>query len=263
MGGVAPGMLILLFALGLATGTLGGAIGIGGGIMLAPLLLYLPGPLGLERLDVGAVAALTIVHSFAACLAGTFVHRRLRNVHLGLALTIGGAATAVSFVAALASGQVSDDVLTVVLVVVLTGAAAMMLIPLGSADRDVAASQVEFDKAKAVAIGVIVGLLGGLVGQGGSFLVVPAMLYVLAVPTRVTIGTSLAVAFAVATAGVAGKALSSQLELTQAAALAAGALIGSSSGAFASQRVRARTLRLLLALLLWVTSARLALSIVE
>lgn len=256
-------MLALLFALGLATGALGGAIGIGGGIILAPLLLYLPGAIGLETLDVGAVAALTIVHSFAACLAGTFVHRRLQNVHLGLAVTIGGAATAVAFAAALASARVSDDVLRVVLVVVLTGAAVLMLVPLRSADRDVVASEVHFHKGKAVVIGVVVGVLGGLVGQGGSFLVVPAMLYVLAVPTRVTIGTSLAVALAVATAGVAGKALSSQLELAQAFALAAGALLGSSGGAFASRRVPARTLRLLLAAVLWATSARLALSVVR
>lgn len=70
----------LIGVLGLISGFLSGLLGIGGGIVMAPLLLYVPPLLGMETLTMQSVAGLTIVQGLAACLSGSLIHKKLRFV---------------------------------------------------------------------------------------------------------------------------------------------------------------------------------------
>jgi uncharacterized membrane protein YfcA len=107
-----------------------------------------------------------------------------------------------------------------------------------------------------------IGLLSGLVGVGGAFLVIPVMIYFLGLPTRAAIGSSLGVLLVSAVAGVAAKLVTGQVLLPWAAAVVAGALPGTWAGATASRRVPARGLRLALAVLVTVTATRLLIDLV-
>jgi uncharacterized membrane protein YfcA len=99
--------------------------------------------------------------------------------------------------------------------------------------------------AAAVWLGLI-GVASGLVGSGGSFLVVPVMIVFLRLSMRVAIGTSLAVTGMSAIAGVLGKAVTAQIPLGPAAVVVLGSLVGAPAGAAVSRRVPVRTLRLIL-----------------
>jgi uncharacterized membrane protein YfcA len=93
---------------------------------------------------------------------------------------------------------------------------------------------------------VAVGLLVGLVGAGGGFLLVPLMIYLLHVPVRVAVGSSLAIVALSGIAGAIGKAVTGQVDWFYALALVTGALPGAQFGAMSSRRVPAGLLARLL-----------------
>ena len=70
-------ILLVIAALGILTGFLSGLLGISGGILTAPLLLYVPPLIGLEPLSMRTVAGLTIVQGLAACVSGTLTQADL------------------------------------------------------------------------------------------------------------------------------------------------------------------------------------------
>ena len=108
----------------------------------------------------------------------------------------------------------------------------------------------------AVLIGAAVGFTGGLVGQAGSFILIPLMVYVLRVPTRFAIGSNLGIILFAALAGLGGKLGTAQVPLFLALALVGGAVPAAQVGAWASRRTKPRLLRYLLAGV--VTSAAIA-----
>src|SRR5438045_6599989 len=85
-----------------------GLVGVGGAIVMIPLLLYVPPLLGVGRLDVKTVAAVTMVQVFVAAVSGVIVHRRRRAVRPDLAL-LGGLAMAVGSLIGAVSSKYADD----------------------------------------------------------------------------------------------------------------------------------------------------------
>jgi uncharacterized membrane protein YfcA len=102
----------------------------------------------------------------------------------------------------------------------------------------------------AVALGTLVGLVLGLIGAGGGFLLVPLMVYGLGVPVRTAVGSSLAIVALGGLGGMIGKAASHQVAWTFALALIVGALPGAHLGAATSRRLSPDTLARILGVLL-------------
>lgn len=71
---------------------------------------------------------------------------------------------------------------------------------------------ITFNKTLAILLAVVVGIGSGIVGAGGGFLLVPIMLVVLGIPTRMTIATSLAITFISSIGGMVGKLMTGQVE---------------------------------------------------
>jgi uncharacterized membrane protein YfcA len=114
-----------------------------------------------------------------------------------------------------------------------------------------------------VAIGAVVGLLTATMGVGGGFLLVPAMIYLLRIPTRIVIGTStFQIVCVTAFTTVAQARLNHSVDLLLSVPLMAGSVVGAQFGVGYAERFKAEQLRALLALLVLAVAVRMALGLV-
>jgi uncharacterized membrane protein YfcA len=112
-------------------------------------------------------------------------------------------------------------------------------------------------------LGVFVGFLAAIMGVGGGFIMVPAMIYLLRVPTSVVVGTSLfQITFVTAATTILHATQNQTVDVTLALLLMAGGVIGAQFGAIAGQRLRGEQLRFLLAGIVLLVALRLAWSLV-
>ncbi|HEV8641817.1 MAG TPA: sulfite exporter TauE/SafE family protein [Methylomirabilota bacterium] len=248
---------VTLVGLGVLGAFIAGLLGVGGALVMIPLLLYVPPLLGVGALDVKAVAAVTMAQVFVAALSGVIAHRRHKFVNADLALVGGVTMAAGSFVGALVSKHVNDRWLLIVFALMVTAAALLMLTPvelLGPPPSPVEPTR--FSRPRTIAVAGAVGLAAGFVGAGGAFLLVPLLLIVVGVPIRVTIGSSLAITALAATAGFAGKLVTGQIPPEPAIAVALGALPGAQIGAAVSRHVKGSHLKLTLLVIIVLTGVR-------
>ena len=228
---------LALLALGLLGAFVAGLLGVGGAVVMIPLLLYVPPLLDIGRLDIKAVAGITMTQVLVAAASGMFAHRRYGAVNTPLALAGGLAMAAGSLVGALGSKYVDDRWLLLVFALMVTAAAGLMFVPTRTDEGLVDAAAVAFSRPRAAVVSAGVGVAAGLVGAGGAFLLVPLLLVVVGVPIRVTIGSSLAITALAASAGYAGKLVTAQIPLAPTLAVVLGAIPGAQLGAMVSRRV--------------------------
>jgi uncharacterized membrane protein YfcA len=249
-------LALTLFGLGLLGAFVSGLLGVGGAIVMIPLLLYGPPAFGVGRLDVKSVASVTMVLVLFAATSGVVAHRRTRSVHGELAWVGGLAMAAGSLVGAIASKFVADRVLLLVFAMMATVALALMAVRTETVGQPLFAEQVHFSRPRMVAICVGVGLAAGLVGAGGAFLLVPLLLVVVGVPIRVTIGSSLAITALAALTGFAGKLATGQIPWLPTVFAVAGAVPGAQLGALVSHRLSGRRLKQALFVVVLLTAIR-------
>lgn len=255
-------LLILMAGLGLAAGFMSGLLGIGGGIVVAPLLLYTPQIFGFAPLSVKVVAGLTIVQGLFSCLSGMIIHRRFHFVSDSLAALMGLSIFVAALIGSTASHFFSNRALLAVLAWLALAAAALVLKPVSDEGDNADASAVNYSRFRAVSVSAFVGLLGGLVGQGGSFILIPLMIAYVKIPTRIAIGSNLAIVFMSSLAGVIGKAATGQIEWHLAVPLALAAMPAAQLGGMASRRVPAAYLRKSLAAVIAIAALRMGYSAV-
>ncbi len=256
-------LLGLVLLLSFAISLLSGLLGIGGGIVMAPALLYLPPLLGIGAFDMRQVTGLTITQGLFACLSGAARHDKERRVHRGLVAWMGGSVAVSALAGSILSGWIAAEVLMGVFASLAVVAAVLMCFPMQGRDSVQDASAHGFSRPLAVLIAGVVGVLGGMVGQGGSFLLIPLMLHALRLPTRVVIGSNLGIVFLSSLAGFAGKLATGQILLLPAACLVVGALPGAQLGSALSRRSSPRYLRTGLAVVIVLAALRIALDALE
>jgi uncharacterized membrane protein YfcA len=248
----------LLAGLGFGGAFLSGLVGVGGAIVMIPLLLYVPPLFGFEAFGIKVVAGITMVQVFAAAIVGLLGHRAA--VDRSLFLALGPVMVVASFAGAFASGAAPPIVLELVFAVLATIAAVLMLTLRGRTVPETD-GPLAFNTPVAAVAGTLVGFSAGLIGAGGAFFLIPVMLYGLRIPVRVTVGTSLAVVAASAAAGLLGKVVANQVDWALAVALVAGALPGAWLGAVVSKRTRTDALVVVLGVAIAVVAVRVWLDV--
>jgi hypothetical protein len=271
---------LLLLGLGGLVGVLSGLFGVGGGFLTTPLLIFIGVP--------PAVAVATGANQLvASAVSGAIAHwrRRTLDVRMGLVLSAGGASGAALGVAAFAALQQAGQVelaVSLAYVGLLGTVGALMLVeslralrrvrrgaPAQRPERAWGASlplRMRFRESRLYtsalppfAIGLGVGVLSAVMGVGGGFIMVPAMIYLLGMPTGVVVGTSLMQIAVVTAATTVMHAVATQaVDVVLAVLLLLGGVVGAQLGARLGARLRGEQLRLLLALLVLGVAARIA-----
>ena len=190
------GTLLLDLLLGFGIGGSLGLLGGGGSILTVPALVYLVG-----QTPQAAITTSLVIVGMNSALGAAF-HRVQGTLNWRVALLFGGSGMVVSYLAAGFSNHISPSLLLVVF------AALMLLIGALLIFRKQATSeaQTEFTPSlwKIVGGGLLVGLLTGILGVGGGFLIVPALVLITRIPMKIAVGTSLAIVAAKSYAGFAG-----------------------------------------------------------
>jgi uncharacterized membrane protein YfcA len=219
----------LAVLMGVVMGTLGG----GGSILTVPLLVYVAG------LDPRAAIAASLVVVGAASAVALIPHARAGHVRWRA-----GALFAVTGVlGAYGGGRLAQHLPSELL---LAGFAVVMLVAAVGMLRDrppPAACRGPRCAAKTLALGASVGLVTGLVGAGGGFMIVPALILVVGLPVATAIGTSLLIITVNSAAGVAGHVHGVTLDWGLTAAVAVAAVAGSLIGGALAQRLDSAMLR--------------------
>jgi len=255
-------IVFLIAALGIGAGFISGLLGIGGGIVMAPLLLFVPPLFGFASLSMHTVAGITIVQGLVACIVGALIHHRFNAVSIPLAVWMG---TAI-FIAAIAGGSgaafFSNELLLAIFAFLAILAAFLLCCPLRREDEHPDAAMISFSRPRAVISAAAVGLLGGLVGQGGSFILIPLMITFVRIPSRIAIGSNLAIVLMSTLAAFIGKAATGQILWPLALPIIVTVPFATWLGGMVSHRLPVAVLRRILAVCIAIAAVRICWSLI-
>lgn len=279
--------LVTLTAIGLSVGILSGMFGIGGGFVMTPLLIFLGVP---PAIATGTGAAQVV----ASSVSGALSHWKRGNVDLKLAAYLVVSGVLASFAGVLilrllrAIGQV-DLAIALGYTVLLGTVGGLMLIESISAWRRQSVSgpararpkpqptwldslplKMRFPRSKrymsaipVMAIGALVGMLTAIMGVGGGFLMVPALIHLLRVPTSVVIGTSVfQIVFVTGITTILQAKQNYSVDIVLAMPLMFGGVAGAQLGVRIGDLLNAEQLRVFLALLVLGIALRMAVDLV-
>ena len=242
-------MEFLVFPAGLATGIVLGLFGSGGSILAMPALMYL---LGVEPKPAIAMSLGIVAVTAAVSAAG---HWRQGNVNLPVTAVFGLFGAAGTYVGA-RIGVVTPDLVQLVLFsAIMYTAAYRMLRPSAAEPKGHSlvlpgcpggATVVCLDYVRVghVALhGIVVGMLTGMVGVGGGFLIVPALVLLSGLSMKEAVGTSLVIVVAKSLAGFAGYVGAIAIDYTLMAGFTGIAILGSFAGTTVSKRLSQAALK--------------------
>jgi len=252
--------IIVVFTIGFIGSFLSGMLGVGGSIIKYPMLLYIPPLFGLVAFTAHEVSGISAVQVLFASIAGVWAYRKGGYLNKQLIIYMGGSILFGSLIGSLGSSYLSEQAVNIVYGILAVIAAVMMFVPKKLAD-DLPLNEVTFNKPLATLLALIVGIASGIVGAAGGFLLVPIMLTVLHIPTRMTIATSLAVTFISSIGGSVGKLVTGQVDYWPAIIMIVASLIAAPLGAKTGKNMNTRVLQIILAIMIAGTAVKIWLDI--
>lgn len=274
----------VLLGLGGLVGVLSGMFGVGGGFLMTPLLFFIGIP---PAVAVATEANQIVASSFSGVLA--HVKRQTVDFRMGLVLLVGGLVGAalgvVIFNYLKSMGQV--DLLVKLCYVAFLGIVGtlMFIESLNAIRRSKKATTATKRRDRSwvhalpfkmrfrtsglyisvippISVGLFVGVLAAIMGVGGGFVMVPAMIYILGMPTKVVVGTSLfQIIFVTGFTTLLHATTNYTVDMALAVLLLVGGVFGAQIGARIGVFLKAEQLRILLALMVMAVCAKLALDL--
>jgi len=227
--------LMLGFGIGASLGMLGG----GGSILTVPALVYLVG----QSPQTAVTTSLAIVG--ANSLMGAYFHRAQGTLNWRVAIVFGGIGMLTSYLAAGISKQFPPSLLMVAFAVLMLSVA-LLLLRGKTAAR--ASEQETIHLWKIMVGGALIGVVTGILGVGGGFLIVPALVMLIGLPMHHAVGTSLIIIAMNSAAGFLGHLEGFTIDLTLIAAFVAAGLIGTFAGVRLGRRLNPMLLRRIFAI---------------
>lgn len=228
-------MLILVLALAALVGVSLGLLGGGGSILMVPLLVYVAG------MDTKEAIATSLLVVGVTSAVGVVSHARAGRVRWRTGLIFGGAGMAGAYAGGRAAAFIPADWLLIGFAMMMLATAAAML--RGRREVDSAEARDHLPIGRVIVDGLVVGVVTGLVGAGGGFLVVPALALLGGLPMPVAVGTSLLVIALKSAAGLGGYLASVQIDWPLAGAISLAAALGALLGGPLAGRLPPERLR--------------------
>ncbi|WP_216827777.1 sulfite exporter TauE/SafE family protein [Alkalihalobacterium elongatum] len=223
-------MEYIIFAIiGVIIGTFSGLFGIGGGVILAPLLLIIGTP---PTVAIGT----SLMLSLSTSLFGTIAHLRLKNIRwkvAGIIAVAGILSVQITqpFVLYLERQGLDEIVIPIVFIILLLSFASMLWRERPNEDTEIVKKPKFPQYIYFILIGLIAGMFSVMLGVSGGFIIVPLLIGLLRFPVRTAVGTSLASVVLIVLVGFVKYTLTTPIEYIIGLVLIAGTFFGSPLGA--------------------------------
>ncbi|AOZ92525.1 sulfite exporter TauE/SafE family protein [Paenibacillus crassostreae] len=261
-------LLMLMIIIGFVGSFFSGLLGIGGAIINYPLLLFVPSIFALANFSAQEASWISMFQVFFASLAGilAYKHKSKKSnkaslIHKGLVLNMGISILIGSLIGGYLSGFLVGDSINVIYGVIAIVAIVLMVIPNKGKYQD-DSEEISYNRGVAIVAAFLTGIVSGIVGAGGAFILIPIMLTIMKIPTRTTIASSLAIVFISAIGGVIGKLSGGPMVLMPTLFAVFGSLLGAPLGSRISAKMNVKYLRYALVVLISLTAIKIWMSII-
>lgn len=252
-------LAIAAFIAGISSGLLG----IGGGIVLIPLLIYIPPLLGFPKLSTHIVTGLVSMQTTMGTAASSFFHYKMGFVDYKIVFRVGIGIAAAAFLGSYFSKFLSEKALLYIYAFVLLVSALLMFLSHRLEEDTTTEIVKNIPKRKAFLVGFFTGLPAGALGIPGSTIIIPIVNKFLSVPIKVCIGSGANIAFIAAFMAFLGKLTSAQIILSSAFVISVSATIGAFLGSKISKRLSSKVLKTILLVLIILMFIRVAVELVR
>ena len=248
--------IIVLFLVGIIGSFISGMVGIGGAIVNFPMLLFIPPLLGFTAFTAHEVSGISAVQVFFATIGGVLAYRKSGFLNKKIIFSMGASILTGSFIGGYFSDRLPESGINLVYGILALLAVILMFIPKKGLD-DIRAEDLKVNLVLGMVLAFFVGISAGIVGAGGAFLLVPIMLTILKIPTRITIASSLAITMISSMGVTIGKIATGQVLLWPTIIVVMASLIASTLGVKVGRKLNTKVLQGILAVLIGITAIKI------
>ncbi len=246
---------ITFILIGIIGGTVSGLMGIGGGTVIIPLLLYLSG------IDIKVATAMSMVHIVFASISGTIFNYYQKTIIFKYSLYFGLSSMLFSFLGGYLTKYIPDLTIKIMYISALTVSFIILLLRSRITGHKTEPSKK--DLYKIIPIGAVAGFMAGILGIGGGFLFVPALLFFMGLPMNIATGTSLGAIIFTSIPGLAGKILSVDFNILFGVIVGIGGIGGARLGTNLKRKISPAATRIIFILFFVVVFIRVIIDILS
>lgn len=254
-------LLLTIFFIGFIGSYISGMVGIGGSIIKYPMLLYIPPLLGFAAFSAHEVSGMNAVQVFFATISGVWAYRKGGYLNKDLIIYMGTSVLIGGMIGSFGSNFLPESGINIVYAILATIAVILMFLPKPQEVPDTELKNVTFHKPLASFLAFMVGVAAGIVGAAGAFILVPIMIVILKIPTRMTIATSLAITFISSIGTTIGKIATGQVLFVPALVMVIASLLAAPLGVATGKRLNTKVLQWILAVLIFASAVKIWLDI--
>jgi uncharacterized protein len=246
---------ITLMLIGVTGGAVSVLMGIGGGTVIIPLLLYLSG------VDIKTATAMSMVHIVFASISGTIFNYFQKTVIFRYSIYFGLSGMAFSFLGGYFTKFIPELAIKIMYLAALAASFVLLLLRTKIEKHRVIPSK--GDIYKIIPIGAVAGFMAGILGIGGGFLFVPALLFFMGLPMNIATGTSLGAIIFTSVPGLVGKALSVDFNIFFGIIIGIGGIGGARLGIYLKKKIKPLFIKIIFILFFTAVFIRVVIDIFQ
>ncbi len=249
------------FGIGVLGGIVAGFLGIGGGMLVLPILLYI------TNVEVKIATAISALQTFFAGSFGTLFNYLQKTINIRFGFILGLTSAVSYFFGSYFTKYIPATAIKMVYICAAILSIGLFYIKRDSG-RDIKESSIAVnlvpDKRcyfKVIPISLVAGFVFGLLGIGGGALYVPLLVFIFGFPLKIAIGTSLMIIFCSSIFGVIGKLMVVRFDFFLGLSVALGSIAGSRIGTYLNIKTKPKVIKITFIILLVITIIRVALDL--
>ncbi|UBH13551.1 sulfite exporter TauE/SafE family protein [Macrococcus armenti] len=249
-------LILILSLIGAFGAFISGLVGIGGAIVIYPMLLFIP-PIFGYKITSEIASGLTAAQVFFSTLSGSMSQRNNPNLNKGIIVPMGAGILLGSLIGAFSASIFDESLINIVYTFLAILAVFLMFVKVKPENE-----HTTFNKIALFITALTIGILSGIVGAGGAFIIVPVLLAIFKAPFRSVVASSIVIAFISSVGTFIMKSMTGQIDFMMMLPLVIASLLFAPIGTKVSRKTNQQLLRVILAFLIALAAIKMLMNMI-